>query len=126
MLPCHDIILPPLIGSLTTTATGSRLCGASFQTKIAPMKIARSDFRFSKTVHLQYLLHVPEQVQKSSGEKWPTILFLHGLGESGDDPSAVLRAGLPRYVTERADFPFIVVAPQCPWNAWWPSGGLPG
>ncbi len=85
------------------------------------MKIAGSDFRFSRTVHLRYLVHVPEEAENSSGEKWPTILFLHGFGESGDEPSAVLRTGLPHYVIERADFPFIVVAPQCPWNTWWPE-----
>jgi len=85
------------------------------------MKIVETDFRFSKTVHLNYLLHVPEQAQHSPHEKWPAILFLHGLGESGDDPSAVLREGLPRYVAPRTDFPFIVVAPQCPWNTWWPE-----
>ena len=69
------------------------------------MKIAGSDFRFSKTVHLQYLLHVPEQVQKSSGEKWPTILFLHGLGESETIHPLFCEQASPRYVTERADFP---------------------
>lgn len=54
-------------------------------------------------------------------KKLPAILFLHGLGESGDDPSAVLREGLPPFVAERPEFPFIVIAPQCPWNTWWPE-----
>ena len=85
------------------------------------MKIFETDFRFSKTLHMKYALHVPEAAQRSPQDKWPTILFLHGLGESGDDASAVLREGLPRHVTQHPDFPFIVVAPQCPWNTWWPE-----
>jgi predicted peptidase len=85
------------------------------------MKVVKTDFRFSRTVSLNYLLHIPKEAEDGSNEKWPTILFLHGIGESGDDPSAVLRTGLPRYVNQRMDFPFIVIAPQCPWNTWWPE-----
>jgi predicted peptidase len=85
------------------------------------VKIIGTDLQFSRTIHLKYLLHVPEQAQRGAHEKWPAILFLHGLGESGDDPSAVLQEGLPPYVAPRPDFPFIVVAPQCPWDTWWPE-----
>ena len=60
-------------------------------------------------------------MQGNRDKECPTILFLHGLGESGEDPSAVLRHGLPRYVAEHPDFPFIVIAPQCPWNTGWPE-----
>jgi predicted peptidase len=86
-----------------------------------PIKVMRREFRVSKAFGLNYLLYVPERLQGSRDEKCPTILFLHGLGESGDDPSAVLRQGLPPYVAEHPDFPFIVIAPQCPWNTWWPE-----
>jgi predicted peptidase len=81
----------------------------------------RRKFQISKAFGLNYLLYVPERVQGSRDEKFPTILFLHGLGESGEDPSAVLRQGLPPYVAQHPDFPFIVIAPQCPWNTWWPE-----
>jgi len=80
-----------------------------------------ADIHFSKTVNLNYLLHVPEQAQRNPEKLWPTILFLHGLGESGNNPNDVLQHGLPRYITERPDFPFIVIAPQCPENTWWPE-----
>ena len=85
------------------------------------MKIVGADFQLPRTFHLNYLLHVPEQAQRRSQEKWPAILFLHGLGESGDEPSTVMREGLPPYVAQHPDFPFIVIAPQCPWNTWWPE-----
>ena len=86
-----------------------------------PLKVMQREFQVSKAFGLNYLLYVPEPVQGNRDEKCPTILFLHGLGESGEDPSAVLRYGLPPYVAEHPDFSFIVIAPQCPWNTWWPE-----
>lgn len=85
------------------------------------MKIKASDIHVSKAVNLNYLLHVPEQSQANPEKLWPSILFLHGLGESGDNPSDVLRYGVPQYIAEQPDFPFIVIAPQCPENTWWPE-----
>lgn len=66
-----------------------------------------------------YAIHVPEG-QPPAGGKWPLILFLHGSGERGTDlnrvkthgPFKVLAAG-------KIDLPFILVAPQCPPQAWW-------
>jgi predicted peptidase len=77
--------------------------------------------RISKTVRLRYLLHLPAKAGTDAVQLWPTILFLHGLGESGDDPKTVLLQGLPAYVVQQSDFPFIVIAPQCPWGTWWPE-----
>ena len=86
-----------------------------------PLRVMQREFQVSKASRLNYLRYVPESVQGNRDEKCPTILFLHGLGESGEDPSAVLRHGLPPYVAEHPNFPFIVIAPQCPWNTWWPE-----
>ena len=52
-----------------------------------------------------------------------TILFLHGIGEAGDDPAALLRgAGLPREMREGnvpdASAGFRVVCPQTRATAW--------
>jgi predicted peptidase len=79
------------------------------------------EIRLSKSIHLRYLLHLPAPVGTSTDQLWPTILFLHGRGESGNDPTAVLREGLPAYIARQPDFPFIVIAPQCPWDTWWPE-----
>jgi predicted peptidase len=79
--------------------------------------------RFSKDVtrhvELSYLLYLPKKYDAAPDRRWPTILFLHGAGERGDDLNAVKRHGLARVVEERDDFPFIVVSPQCPANEWW-------
>lgn len=68
---------------------------------------------------LGYLLHLPANYQ--SDQRWPLILFLHGYGQSGDDVDAVRAQGIARIVSEQPDFPFIAVAPQCPWHTWWPE-----
>jgi predicted peptidase len=80
-----------------------------------------AEIHLSKIIRLTYLLHLPTPARIKTGQLWPTILFLHGRGESGDDPKAMLGVGLPPYITQQLDFPFIVIAPQCPWETWWPE-----
>jgi poly(3-hydroxybutyrate) depolymerase len=49
----------------------------------------------------------------TADKKWPVILFLHGLGESGSDGQKPLTQGLPKEITKRqGKFDFIVVIPQ--------------
>ncbi|MFP4058156.1 MAG: sugar-binding protein [Candidatus Brocadiia bacterium] len=75
-----------------------------------------------KTGHLKplrYLVHLPPGAEEGEGRTWPAILFLHGAGERGDDLSLVETHGPPKIVKTREDFPFIVVAPQCPRGQWW-------
>jgi predicted peptidase len=79
-----------------------------------------------KTFHLpgnpqermDYLLCLPKAYGQASDRLWPAILFLHGAGEAGDDPTIVARTGLPAYL-ERVDLPFIVISPQCPYRSSW-------
>ncbi len=49
-----------------------------------------------------------------SRRKWPLILFLHGYGESGDDVELTRKHGPLKEGILRNNFPFLVVAPQCP------------
>lgn len=79
---------------------------------------------------LDYLLYLPpgyaadKQNAAGGGHGWPLVLFLHGSGERGADVTAVSRNGLPRLIREGRPFPFIVVAPQCPADAWWDAQAL--
>lgn len=47
------------------------------------------------------------------------MLFLHGSGERGTDLELLKLYGIPRVLLEGADFPFIVVSPQCPPHTVW-------
>ena len=45
---------------------------------------------------------------KANGQKWPLLLFLHGLGEcSNDDLDRVKIHGPAKIVDSRPDFPFV-------------------
>lgn len=69
-----------------------------------------------------YHLYLPKGYNDSN-KAYPLILFLHGAGERGDsitDLDKVLVNGIPQYINKTDDFPFIVVMPQCPTNAYWP------
>ncbi|MFZ5925748.1 MAG: prolyl oligopeptidase family serine peptidase [Bacillota bacterium] len=73
----------------------------------------------------RYLLFLPEGYAESrgaEGRKWPLILFLHGIGERGDDPEVLKAYGPPKWASEHPDFPFVVVSPQCPASSHWVEG----
>ncbi|MBN1766131.1 MAG: prolyl oligopeptidase family serine peptidase [Sedimentisphaerales bacterium] len=70
-------------------------------------------------VKMNYLLYLPADYENSQ-KSWPLIMFLHGMGERGDDVALVKKEGLPRILKDKDDFPFIVVSPQCPGDSWWP------
>lgn len=72
-----------------------------------------------KEVSLDYLLYLPEEYKDEKNEKWPLILFLHGIGERGDNVEVVRNQGLPKYIEENGDFNFITICPQCPQNSFW-------
>lgn len=68
------------------------------------------------------LLYLPDDYE-TSGEKYPLILFVHGLGESGTDPNLLLRHGTPYELAhgwnaqavnpvDGKTYKFICIAPQ--------------
>lgn len=73
------------------------------------------------TVRLRYLLFLPQNYGQRPDGKWPLILYLHGIGERGDDLDLVKTHGIPKIVERRPDFPFVALSPQCPADTmWWP------
>jgi len=73
----------------------------------------------TKTVSLRYLLYLPKGYGEKKEQKWPLLLFLHGAGERGTDINLVKKHGPSKLIEQGRDFPFIIVSPQCPANAWW-------
>ncbi|QDU81437.1 Phospholipase/Carboxylesterase [Polystyrenella longa] len=72
----------------------------------------------------QYLTFLPKDYDQQ--EKWPLVLFLHGAGERGDDLEKVKVHGPPMQAAAGREFPFILVAPQCPKGYWWYPNELAG
>ena len=59
----------------------------------------------------KYTVFVPHNYNPA--QRYPAIVFLHGIGEAGSDADANLHVGIGPLVARRAaDFPFIVVFPQ--------------
>jgi predicted peptidase len=77
------------------------------------------ELEIRKTVHLDYLLYLPDGYTSDPQRRWPLVLFLHGMGERGDDLELVKAHGIPRVVEEPDGFPFIAVSPQCPDKTLW-------
>lgn len=77
-----------------------------------------------KTFKGNYLLYLPSGYDQSPEKKWPMMLFLHGAGERGDNLDRVRLHGPPKLIDQGKEFPFIVVAPQCPAEQWWDSQSL--
>lgn len=59
----------------------------------------------------RYTVFIPDRYDPKL--RWPTIVFLHGLGQAGDDGTKCAALAMGPYVAEQAKtFPFIVVFPQ--------------
>jgi predicted peptidase len=97
-----------------------------------PKPTAMKPGQTAQTFHLErkqvlaadYLLFLPKGYGDEPAKRWPLILFLHGAGERGDSVWDVARHGPPKIDTKLADFPFIVVSPQCPARQKWSNDTL--
>jgi predicted peptidase len=75
----------------------------------------------TQTTQIEFLLYIPDKYGKDPQQKWPLMLFLHGMGERGSDLELLKRQPLPKTLDTLKDFPFIVISPQLPltkieWN----------
>lgn len=62
-----------------------------------------------------YSVFLPRDYTPS--KKYPAIVFLHGIGESGSDGKACTSVGLGPVIAKRdGNFPFIVIFPQTGWD----------
>ena len=77
------------------------------------------DIMDKNDISLNYLFYLPEDYKDDKEKKWPMILFLHGMGERGDDLELVKIHGIPKIVSSKKDFSFIAVSPQCPIEFVW-------
>jgi len=63
----------------------------------------------------KYSVFIPRDY--ASKPAWPTMVFLHGVGESGSDGINCRTVGLgPEIARHNGSFPFIVVFPQTGWD----------
>jgi predicted peptidase len=63
----------------------------------------------------QYLLYIPTGYNEKPTYRWPVVIALHGMGETGTNINVLKNVGLPKVIAGK---PFIMIAPQCLRN-WW-------
>ena len=98
---------------------GSVTTSQLLPTTMGPLRRTVMERPVGRTVRASYLMHVPPAYEQDRSRRWPLILFLHGAGERGDDPARIKDLGPLGYAAGRPDFPFLVVAPQCPLGQDW-------
>lgn len=90
----------------------------------AAMKpFARKEFIIGNNA-LPYRILFPENYDRN--KKYPLILLLHGGGERGNDNEKQLVHGASLFLNPdiRKKYPAIVVAPQCPSDAYWAAANI--
>jgi len=121
----HMITAGLILLLLVGCSTGATAPASKWKHTDTPVKEGQhaSTFTWSGS-HLNYLLFLPQGYREDPQQKWPLILFLHGMGERGNDLEAlelVKKHGPPMLVEQQKDFPFIVISPQCPSRSSWSS-----
>ncbi len=94
------------------------------QAQHAPLAVAKLEWQVKRQGELRYLAYLPKDYPGPKSQRWPLMLFLHGMGERGTD---VQRAGLHgplKQVKSGQDFPFLIIAPQCPEDQIWEPAAL--
>lgn len=92
---------------------------------------AQNVFKTTPQSTIAYYEYVPNNYNSTS-DKYPVVIFLHGLGERGpnttnittlrDNIYKVAKLGPPMYVKNGTDFPFILISPHLKSNyGGWPS-----
>lgn len=89
-----------------------------------PLYEKEMDRLVTTRVTMRYLTSVPEGYGEDKNKRWPLVLFLHGAGERGDDLSRVVIHGPGKHIKEGKQYPFILIAPQCPEMQWWQADEL--
>ncbi|MGD1946206.1 MAG: alpha/beta hydrolase-fold protein [Croceivirga sp.] len=70
--------------------------------------------------NLQYYLYLPDNYFSEENKDFGLLLFLHGGGESGRQLNELTKNGPPKMMADGYPFPFLVLAPQNPYEKqWW-------
>lgn len=86
---------------------------------MVPMDTKLLKGTINKSFELPYYLYLPRGFDPEGATTWPLVIFLHGAGERGTDLELLKKQGLVKQISEGQEFPFILVAPQCPVNWTW-------
>ena len=72
-----------------------------------------------KDVYYHYLSYTPKDYNRDTLKRWPLIIYLHGGSRRGTDLIKLYADGIPDQLYRGREFPFIIIAPQCPEHIRW-------
>ena len=72
-----------------------------------------------KSVFYQYITYLPADYANDLSKEYPLLIFLHGGSARGKDTLDLYSSGPFDQIYRGRNFPFIVVAPQCPKHLRW-------
>jgi acetyl esterase/lipase len=77
----------------------------------------------SEGAGLDYLLYLPDDYGVDSQQKWPLILYLHGMDKLNTTLTWLETGSLPELLKDKGDYPFLVVSPLANSKAYefWPE-----
>lgn len=98
---------------------------ASMVISFAQNTFERMTFVSSDGTELNYRLLKPLETLKQ--KKYPLVIFMHGLGERGEDNERQLLHGGEMFLNplNREKYPAYVLFPQCPETAFWAYSQIP-
>lgn len=111
--------------SIELPASGSLLTGGGdFVRRLGEPKPLDAE----KKEKIGYFFFLPENYDTNDKEKAaPLLLFLHGMGERGNNVERIKAHGPPKLLADpetAKDWPFITVSPQCPDGKYWSPAQL--
>jgi predicted peptidase len=65
------------------------------------------------------LSYTPKDYNRDTLKRWPLIIYLHGGSRRGTDLIKLYADGIPDQLYRGREFPFIIIAPQCPEHIRW-------
>jgi len=114
-------VVPKLLLVLLTSLLVMK---AKAQATSTQLSTATLDWKVAHSGELNYLLYLPPDYKAGGKKHWPLMLFLHGAGQRGSDVQRVAIHGPLSLVKQGTNFPFIIVAPQCPTGQIWENEPL--
>jgi predicted peptidase len=68
---------------------------------------------YGRVVPMAYLVYIPHEYYAAK-QKWPLLIYLHGVSDCGSDLDLIRRNGPSSFIDAGHDLPMIVISPQCP------------
>ncbi|MGB5820808.1 MAG: PHB depolymerase family esterase [Saonia sp.] len=91
-----------------------------FQNCSAQTSLIEDEVETVSIEKLRYYLYFPETYETHKDEEFGLLLFLHGGGDAGDSLAKIKSSGPPKLIAEGKQFPFLILAPQHPYEKkWW-------